>query len=31
MNFKKIGITGIYTLNATYTNTDGDTITLSGG
>ena len=31
MNLKKIGITGIYTLNATYTNTDGDTITLSGG
>ena len=30
MNFKKIGITDIYTLNATYTNTDGDTITLSG-
>lgn len=31
MNLKKIGITDIYTLNATYTNTDGDTITLSGG
>lgn len=31
MNLKKIGITNIYTLNATYTNTDGDTITLSGG
>lgn len=30
MNFKKIGITDIYTLNATYTNYDGDTITLSG-
>lgn len=30
MNFKKIGITDIYTLNATYTNTGGDTITLSG-
>lgn len=31
MNLKKIGITDAYTLNATYTNTDGDTITLSGG
>ncbi len=31
MNLKKIGITDIHTLNATYTNTDGDTITLSGG
>lgn len=31
MNFKKIGITDIYNLNATYTNYDGDTITLSGG
>lgn len=30
MNFKKIGITDIYSLNATYTNNDGDTITLSG-
>lgn len=30
MEFKKIGITDTYTLNATYTNYDGDTITLSG-
>lgn len=30
MEFKKIGFTDKYTLNATYTNTDGDTITLSG-
>lgn len=30
MEFNKIGITDKYTLNATYTNTDGDTITLSG-
>ena len=30
MEFKKIGITNTYTLNATYTNYDGDTITLSG-
>lgn len=30
MKFKKIGITDAYTLNATYTNYDGDTITLSG-
>ena len=30
MKFKKIGITDTYTLNATYTNNDGDTITLSG-
>lgn len=30
MEFKKIGITDDYTLNATYTNYDGDTITLSG-
>lgn len=30
MKFKKIGITDTYTLNATYTNYDGDTITLSG-
>ena len=30
MEFKKIGITDKYTLNATYTNYDGDTITLSG-
>lgn len=30
MNFNRIGITDKYTLNATYTNYDGDTITLSG-
>lgn len=30
MEFKKIGFTDKYTLNATYTNNDGDTITLSG-
>lgn len=30
MEFNKIGLTDKYTLNATYTNTDGDTITLSG-
>lgn len=30
MEFKKIGFTDTYTLNATYTNYDGDTITLSG-
>lgn len=30
MKFKKIGITDAYTLNATYTNNDGDTITFSG-
>ena len=30
MEFRKIGITDTYTLNATYTNYDGDTITLSG-
>lgn len=30
MEFKKIGLTDKYTLNATYINYDGDTITLSG-
>lgn len=30
MEFNKIGLTDKYTLNATYTNYDGDTITLSG-
>lgn len=30
MEFKKIGLTDKYALNATYTNYDGDTITLSG-
>lgn len=30
MEFNKIGFTDKYTLNATYTNNDGDTITLSG-
>ena len=30
MEFKKIGLTDKYTLNATYVNADGDTITLSG-
>ena len=30
MEFNKIGLTDKYTLNATYVNADGDTITLSG-
>ena len=30
MEFNKVSLTDKYTLNATYTNTDGDTITLSG-
>ena len=30
MEFNKVSLTNKYTLNATYMNYDGDTITLSG-